>query len=109
MLRFKIPGTVEELSDDFSGIPHYESLVIGAGNTHSTNGKMIYVLVRVIGSEERNWHARSKRDKTRNAYILKSAMFWNVTPSSPVEISQCFGDKYCPHLQGRRVSQARNL
>jgi hypothetical protein len=37
---------------------------------------------------------------------LKNAVFWDVMPCSVVEVF--LGTVYCLHLQGQRVSQARN-
>jgi hypothetical protein len=42
------------------------------------------------------------------AVTRKSTNFWGVTPCSMVEVHQCFWGTYCLHLQGQRVSQARN-
>jgi hypothetical protein len=40
---------------------------------------------------------------TTNSYI-----FWYITTCSPVKINRCVRGTYRLHLQGRRVSQARN-
>jgi hypothetical protein len=40
--------------------------------------------------------------------FMKYTILWNVTPCGPVEIYKCFGGTLCPHLQDRKVSQARN-
>jgi hypothetical protein len=37
--------------------------------------------------------------------IMKSTIFWDGTRSSSVEDGQCFGGKYCFHLQSRGISQ----
>jgi hypothetical protein len=37
---------------------------------------------------------------------MKSSVFWDMTPCSPVKVNQRFG--ISAHLQGRSVSQARN-
>jgi hypothetical protein len=41
-------------------------------------------------------------------FILRSDILWNVTPCSPIVVDRRFVGTYCLHLQGRRVSQARN-
>jgi hypothetical protein len=41
------------------------------------------------------------------AVTMKSTIFCDVTPCSPVEVWR-FGGIYCLYLQGRRVAQARN-
>jgi hypothetical protein len=40
--------------------------------------------------------------------IMKSPAFWNITPCGPVKISRCFGGTCHLHLQGPKISQARN-
>jgi hypothetical protein len=39
--------------------------------------------------------------------VLKSSIFWDIMPCSPLKIKQRFGGTCCLHLQGRRISQAR--
>jgi hypothetical protein len=39
---------------------------------------------------------------------LKGAVFCNITPCSLVEVDRYFEWRYCLHIQGGRVSQARN-
>jgi hypothetical protein len=41
------------------------------------------------------------------AVVMKSSMFWDITPCNPLEINRRFGGTFL-HLQGRRMSQARN-
>jgi hypothetical protein len=40
--------------------------------------------------------------------VMKSPIFWDVTPCSLLENNRHFGGAYRLHLQGRRISQARN-
>jgi hypothetical protein len=42
------------------------------------------------------------------AVVLKSTIFWDRTPCSPLKVNQQFGGTYHLHLQGREVSQGRN-
>jgi hypothetical protein len=37
---------------------------------------------------------------------LKSSVFWDVAPCSPMKVNWCLKGTYCLHLQGRRVSQS---
>jgi hypothetical protein len=37
--------------------------------------------------------------------VMKNAIFWDITPCSPVKSSRCFGGKCCLHLQSRRLNQ----
>jgi hypothetical protein len=39
---------------------------------------------------------------------MNSSLFWDMTPCSPVKVNRRFGRTYRLHLEGRRVSQARN-
>jgi hypothetical protein len=39
---------------------------------------------------------------------LKSSIFWDITPCSPLKINHCSGRTYHRHLQGRRISRAIN-
>jgi hypothetical protein len=39
---------------------------------------------------------------------MKSSIFWDITPRSPLKVNRRFGGTYRLHLQGRRISQARN-
>jgi hypothetical protein len=39
---------------------------------------------------------------------LKGSIFWDITPCSPLEVTQSFGGRYRLHLQDRRKSQGRN-
>jgi hypothetical protein len=40
--------------------------------------------------------------------LIKSSVFWNVTPCSPMKVNGRFGGTYRLHFQGRWVSQKRN-
>jgi hypothetical protein len=42
------------------------------------------------------------------AVVMKSTIFWDITPCNPLEVNPRFGETYRLHLQGRRVRQARN-
>jgi hypothetical protein len=42
------------------------------------------------------------------AVVMKSFIFWDITPCSPLKMNQRFGEICRLHLQGRRMSQARN-
>jgi hypothetical protein len=39
---------------------------------------------------------------------LKNTIFWDITPRSPLKVNRRFGGTYRLHLQGRRISRARN-
>jgi hypothetical protein len=42
------------------------------------------------------------------AVAMKSSVSWDITPCSPVKMSQRFGGTCYLNLQGRRISHARN-
>jgi hypothetical protein len=41
-------------------------------------------------------------------FSLKHSVLWDIMPSSPLKVNQRFGETYRLHLQGWRLSQARN-
>jgi hypothetical protein len=43
-----------------------------------------------------------------SASNVKSPIFWDITPFSPLKVKRHFGGKCSLHLQGRRISQVRN-
>jgi hypothetical protein len=42
------------------------------------------------------------------AVVMKCTVFWDITPGSPMKANRRFGGIYRLHLQGRRISRARN-
>jgi hypothetical protein len=42
------------------------------------------------------------------AMVMKSTIFWNIKPCSPLKLNRRFGGIYRLRLQGRRISRARN-
>jgi hypothetical protein len=40
--------------------------------------------------------------------VMKSTVFWYITLCSMLKVNRDFGGIYCHHVQGRRISQARN-
>jgi hypothetical protein len=41
-------------------------------------------------------------------YNMKSSIFWDITPCSPMNFNRRFGGTYRLHLQGRRISRLRS-
>jgi hypothetical protein len=39
--------------------------------------------------------------------VMKSAIFWDITPCSPLKVNRRFGGTYDLHHQGRKISRAR--
>jgi hypothetical protein len=46
--------------------------------------------------------------EVHTAVVVKSTIFWDITLHSPLSINQRFGGTYRLHLQGRKISWARN-
>jgi hypothetical protein len=42
-----------------------------------------------------------------SAVVMKTAVFWDITPCSPLKVNRRFGGTYLLHLQGPRISRAR--
>jgi hypothetical protein len=42
------------------------------------------------------------------AVVMKTTLFWDITPCSSFKFNRRFGGTYRLHLQGRRISRARN-
>jgi hypothetical protein len=47
----------------------------------------------------------SLRPKKYSLFILKSSIFWDITPCSPLKVNRRFGGTRTLHFQGRRISQ----
>jgi hypothetical protein len=43
------------------------------------------------------------------AVVMKSIIFWDVTPRSLLSCNRRFGGTYCLHLQGRRNNLAKTI
>jgi hypothetical protein len=43
-------------------------------------------------------------EEVLTAVVMKSNIFWNITPCSPLKINRSFGGTYHLHLQGRKIS-----
>jgi hypothetical protein len=44
----------------------------------------------------------------RAIIVTKNSIFWDITLCSPLKVNIYFGGTYRLHLQGRRISHARN-
>jgi hypothetical protein len=49
-----------------------------------------------------------RRFEVLTAVVKKSSVFWDITPCSPLKVNRPFEGTCRLHLQGRRISQARN-
>jgi hypothetical protein len=45
---------------------------------------------------------------TKQILIEKSSISWDITQCSPMKVNRPFGGTYRLHLEGRRISRARN-
>jgi hypothetical protein len=43
------------------------------------------------------------------AVVMKSTIFWNLTPCSPLSVNRLFGETYRLHLQGRKDMFSKKL
>jgi hypothetical protein len=68
---------------------------------HSTGGK---VQKSALTIDE----LRAYYDKTLTPVVMKSPIFWDITPCSPLKVNRRFEATCRPHLHGRRKSRARN-
>jgi hypothetical protein len=46
--------------------------------------------------------------KDLTVVVMKSTIFWDITPCSALKVIRRFGGSYRLRLQGRRISRARN-
>jgi hypothetical protein len=69
---------------------------------------------QLTSKESRNWMIVPQRYETRvddvglevfTAVVMKSIIFWDMTPCSPLSCTRRFGGTYRLHLQGRRIVQ----
>jgi hypothetical protein len=42
------------------------------------------------------------------AVVMKNSIFWDMAPCGPLKVNRYLGGKWKLHLQGRRISKARN-
>jgi hypothetical protein len=42
------------------------------------------------------------------AVVIRSSIFWDIRPYSPLKVNRRFGGTCRLHFQGRKISQARN-
>jgi hypothetical protein len=42
------------------------------------------------------------------AVVMKSIIFWDITPCNPLKVNRSFGETYRLHLQGLKISRVRN-
>jgi hypothetical protein len=47
------------------------------------------------------------RKTMKTSVRIKSFVFWDIQPCTPVKVNQCFEGIYCLHLQGSILSRAR--
>jgi hypothetical protein len=55
-----------------------------------------------------SFYSRWPSLRTLTLFVIKSTIFWDITPCSPLKVSRRFGGTYHLHLQGRRKNRARN-
>jgi hypothetical protein len=48
------------------------------------------------------WPFFKKRKQISELLIIKSTIFWDITPRTPLSVNRLFGGTYRLHLQGRK-------
>jgi hypothetical protein len=43
------------------------------------------------------------------AVVMKSSIFWDITPCSTLNVNRRFGETYRLHFQGRKISRASTV
>jgi hypothetical protein len=66
--------------------------------------KFVFYLLRFPNTEDLTY----VRLEIFTAVIMKSSISWDITPCSPLKVCRRFGRTCRLHLQGRRMSRARN-
>jgi hypothetical protein len=54
------------------------------------------------------WAAANWGNHVGFQVLTAEVIFWDITRCSSLEVNRRFGGTYCLHLQGRRISRARN-
>jgi hypothetical protein len=54
------------------------------------------------------WNNSRTGFEVLTAVVMKSTIFWDITPCSPLKVNRRLGGTYRLHLQGRKISRARN-
>jgi hypothetical protein len=53
---------------------------------------LVYMIMNCVGFE------------VLTVVVMKSTIFWDITPCSLLRINRCFGGTYCLQLQGQKIS-----
>jgi hypothetical protein len=54
------------------------------------------------------FHQPAQNREIANYIGRKTTVFWDITPCTPLKVNRRFGRIYRLHLQGRKMSRARN-
>jgi hypothetical protein len=85
----------------------------GNGQGEEVEGKTQYARKRVQNIKDLR-KGKTKRSNQHVGFmvltdvVMKSFVFWDITPRSPLKVYRGFGGICRLHLQGRRIRQARN-
>jgi hypothetical protein len=51
---------------------------------------------------------KSAGSEVLTVVVVKSSIFWDITPCSALKVNRRFGGICCPHFRGAKISRARN-
>jgi hypothetical protein len=93
------------------GIPRYKC-ILGSRTQHKTEAECHWIYLESLVEVNSTSLDTQRRTNTKcilqSIYQLKSTIYWDMTPCSPLNVNRRFGATYRLHLQGRRISRARN-
>jgi hypothetical protein len=61
-----------------------------------------------VGTQRSSAAAHRPDKDQKETASLKSTIFWDMTPCSPLKVNRRFGGSYSLHLQFRKINRARN-
>jgi hypothetical protein len=67
-----------------------------------------YSFIKKIYSACQHLTTRFVEFEVITAVVMKSTIFWDITPCSLLKVNRRFGGTYRLYIQGRRISRARN-
>jgi hypothetical protein len=84
----------------------------GTENSYIQNDVLIHPTVWSLITFIHRWHSEPSfhrgKCELRTLWGMKSNIFWDITPCSPLNVNRRFGGTYHLHLPGRRINRARN-
>jgi hypothetical protein len=77
------------------------------GDKHSSSGGLLY---HTHHAPDIHWFLNPINSVDSIGFevltaVVRSSIYWNITPCSPLKVNRRFGETYRLHLQGRRISE----